>query len=315
MSKTPIVFFGTHTLAETMLMGLINSPLFSVVLVITQPDRPVGRTKKLQSPPVKTAALAHDIPVDQPASLKKYVLPKTNAQVAVLAEYGNIIPERIIDAFPLGIINVHPSLLPKYRGATPVQSALVHGETETGVTIMKLDAGMDTGPILAQKTYPIDPSDTYETLFSALASLGASLLLETLPNYLSGKVKPKKQHHADATVCRMLTRDDGRVDWNKSAREIYNQWRGLTPWPGLWAMWNETRVKLHAIAMADKQLSPGQVLVEENALSVGCGADAIQILELQLEGKQKMTAKMFIAGHRDIKLNIEYSYFTRISHL
>lgn len=298
--KIAVVFFGTHTLAETILMGLINSPLFSVVLVITQPDRPVGRTKKLQSPPVKTVALAHDIPADQPASLKKYNLPKTNAQVAVLAEYGNMIPQHIIDAFPFGIINVHPSLLPKYRGATPVQSALVNDDTETGVTVMKLDAGMDTGPILAQKTYPIDPSDTYETLFPMLVSLGASLLLKTLPNYLSGKVKPKEQHNADATVCRILTRDDGRVDWKQSAEQIYNQWRGLTPWPGIWTVWNETRVKLHTIAIAKKQIQPGQILVDQDTLFVGCGDDAVQIFELQLEGKPKTIASAFIAGHKRV---------------
>lgn len=305
--KIAIVFFGTDSLAETILTGLVNSPLFSVELVITQPDRPVGRKKEMQQPPVKTLALAHGIPIDQPASLKKYNLPNTNATIAVLAEYGNMIPQHIIDVFPLGIINVHPSFLPKYRGATPVQSALMHGETETGLTIMKLDAGMDTGPILAQKSYPIDRADTYETLFPKLAALGSALLIETLPKYVSGNVKPKEQDDANATVCRMLSRDDGRVDWKQSAEHMYNQWRGLTPWPGIWTTWNNTRMKLHRIAVANKQLPRGQILVDHDTMFVGCGTDAIQILELQLEGKPKTTAAAFIAGHRQmdgIKLKI-----------
>jgi len=317
MNKTSIVCFGTHNFATTILQGLLDDPNISVDLVITAPDKPVGRKQEMQESPIKLLAKEKGIPIYQPEKLKiadfKFQILESpnlkssilNLQLGVVAQYGLIIPQSIIDAFPLGILNTHTSLLPKYRGASPIQTALMNGEKETGVTIMKLDAGMDTGPILAQKTVVIEPDETYTTLDTKLAKIGQELLLKTIPEYVSGASKPVPQDNSLATYTKQLDREDGRVDWQKNAEEIYNQWRGLTPWPGVWTIWKDKRVKLLRIKPATDIVDIkdiGYWILENNKIFIKCKQGAIEIEELQIEGKNKQTAKEFINGYKNTAL-------------
>jgi methionyl-tRNA formyltransferase len=294
------IFFGTHKFAVTILQGLIDSPLVEVELVITQPDKPVGRKQELQPSPVKILAEKNNIEVNQPKSLKDYELRTKNWELAITAQYGMLIPENIINTPKFGTLNVHTSLLPKYRGASPIQSAIINGEAETGVTIMKMDKGMDTGDIILQKTLKIAPDDTYPTLDEKLAKTGILALLEAIPGLVSGTLQPQPQDNSKATTCHQLTREDGKIDWNKTTDKIYNIYRGLTPWPGIWTMWNDLRLKLLNIKPSSKKLKPGQVDIENDKLYIGTNNSSIEILELQLEGKQKMDRKSFINGYKEI---------------
>lgn len=300
MEKIKTIFFGTHEFAATILQGLIDSPFINVELVITQPDKPAGRKKELQKPPVKILAEKHNLPIDQPTSLKSSVLSFKPFDLGVVAQYGLLIPKEILEAPKHGLLNVHTSLLPRYRGASPIQSVLINGEAETGVTIMKLDEGLDTGPIILQKALKIAPDDTYPQLEKKLAQIGSEALLEAIPGYVSGESQPVPQDNSQATTCQQLTREDGQIDWQKSATEIYNQYRGMTPWPGVWTVWNDKRLKLLKIKPAQENLEVGQVGVKDDKMYIGCGEDAIEVFELQLEGKQKMTVDIFVNGYKNI---------------
>lgn len=316
MKKTKVVFFGTHNFATVILQGLIDSGLFDIQLVITQPDRPVGRKQELLESPVKVLAKNNGIPLYQPEKLKnadfKMQIAKLfNLQseicnlkfdLGICAQYGLIIPEPILNAPKHGTINVHTSLLPQYRGASPIQTALMNGETQTGVTIMKMDAGLDTGPIILQKTLNIAPDDTYTTLDQKMAKIAILGLLEAIPGYISGALQPVPQDNTKATITKQLTREDGRVDWQKTAQEIYNQWRGLTPWPGVWTTFENKRVKLLKIQPIDKTMDYGLWTMDDGRIFVGCGKGAIEIEELQVEGKNKQNAREFINGHRALKI-------------
>jgi len=290
-------FFGTHTFATTILQALIDDKDISVSLVITQPDKPVGRKKVMTPPPVKLLAEKHGITVEQPASLKNYALAD-KFDIGVTAQYGLLVPKHILDTPTHGILNVHTSLLPKYRGASPIQSALMHGETETGVTIMKMDAGLDTGPILLQKTLQIDPDDTYLTLDQKLATLAAPALTEALKAYVAGDLSPHAQDDAAATHCKQFTRDDGRVDWSKSTNDIYNQYRGLTPWPGLWTMLDDKRLKLLTIAPDTRNIEPGILTYADDTILIGTKDGSIQVQSIQIEGKPAMTSEQFMSGYQ-----------------
>lgn len=300
-----IVFFGTHTFAASILEALLAEPAFEVALVITQPDRPVGRQQKIQKSPVKILAEQNKIAVEQPNSLKSYALPAcagrrvTSYELGVTAQYGALIPKHILETPKLGILNIHTSLLPKYRGASPIQTAIMNGDAETGVTIMKMDEGLDTGPILLQKKLSIGPDETCPKVEAKLAKLGAEALLEAIPKYLAGKLSPTPQADAQATYCKQLTRDDGRIDWRRSAREIYNQYRGLTPWPGVWTIWNEKRLKLLDIKLtAVLGGGGGEIIVDKDRLYITARNQALEIIELQLEGKKPMMARDFLRGHK-----------------
>ncbi|MBT3817493.1 MAG: methionyl-tRNA formyltransferase [Candidatus Magasanikbacteria bacterium] len=299
MIKEPIsiVFFGTHEFACTILTGLIENPTFSVTGVITQTDKPVGRKKVLTPPPVKILAEKHGLVVHQPTSLKTFDVKQIPADIYIVAQYGKIIPTSILNAPTHGILNVHTSLLPTYRGATPIQSAILHGEKETGGTIMKMDAGLDTGDILTQKTILIDPDETYLDVDKKLAILGSALLGETIPAYITGAISPEKQDDSKATHCKQLSREDGKVDWGKDAEDIYNQYRAFTPWPGLWTTWNEKRLKLLSLRpYTEYTLGCGIVSIEDNRIIVGTNTHTLEIFSLQLEGKKPMTAYEFIHG-------------------
>ncbi len=292
------VFFGTHQFAVSILQSLINNPQISLELVITQPDKPVGRKKVLTPSPVKVLAEQHGIPVETPKGLKKYQLPE-ELDLGITAQYGLMIREHILDAPRHGILNVHTSLLPKYRGASPIQTALMHGETVTGVTIMKMDIGMDTGPILLQKQLDILPDETYLELDARLAEIGAAALAEAIPGYTDGTLQPQAQDDSLATPCSLLSREDGKVDWNSSANEIYNRYRGLTPWPGIWTTWNDTTLKLLSVKPSNASLKPGEVAWQDKQLLIGCGDGSLEILELQLAGSKAMDAASFVNGNND----------------
>lgn len=305
-SKIKVVFFGTHQFASTIMQGLIDSGIFDIQLVITQPDQKVGRKQILTPPPVKVLAEKFNLKIDQPKTLKNYELGIRNYELGVCAQYGLIIPENILNTPKFGTLNVHTSLLPKYRGASPIQTALMNGESETGVTIMKMDAGMDTGLILAQNRLKIAPDDTYTTLSDKLAKIAVLGLPDTVLGYVSGQIVPQAQDNAKATYTKILTREDGKIDWSKSAEEIYNQYRGLTPWPGVWTTSDEVlpslgenkRIKLLKINLSQLQIAKCRMQNIEDKLFVGCGDGAIEILELQVEGAKAMDAKSFINGYK-----------------
>lgn len=293
-----LVFFGTHDFAAEILQGLIDNPQIQIDLVITQPDKPIGRKQVMQKPAVKILAEKNGLNISQPDSLRTFDFTTLRTfDLGVCTQYGLIIPQHILDIPKHGIINVHTSLLPKYRGASPVQTTLMNGEIETGITIMKMDAGMDTGPILLQKSLKIDPDDTYTTLSQKLAKTAIFALTEALEGYIQGTVVPRPQDNSKASYTKILTREDGRIDWTKLATEIYNQYRGLTPWPGVWTIMNGKRLKLLKIKPINKKLGRGTWDVEQDKIFIGCGEGSIEILWLQLEGAKIIDAKTFINGH------------------
>lgn len=297
------IFFGTHTFATTVLNELITAPDVEVLAVVTQPDKPTGRGNKVEAPLIKKFAEQHRLPVLQFQKLKNEAveqLQTLNADLFVVAEYGLLIPPSVLALPPHGVLNVHPSLLPKYRGASPIQSAILNDDAETGVTIMLLDAEMDHGSILAQERCDIDAHDTTPTLEAKLGRLGATLLIKTLPEWISGKMQPHEQDHTQATLCKKLTRDDGRIDWTQSAEEIYRIWRAYLPWPGMFTMWNGKRLKLTNIALSveESHAAPGTPFLTTNkALAIACGASTIIVERLQLEGKKELDAAAFLRGY------------------
>lgn len=301
MVKT--IFFGTQNFAASILEALLKSGNYEISAVVTQPDRPVGRSQELEKSPVKILAEKHNLNILQPESLKNQSSIfnlQSSVDLFIVCQYGLIIPKQILDLPERGSINVHTSLLPKYRGASPIQTALINGETETGITTMLMDEKMDRGPILAQEKVTVDPDDTTASLSERMAHVAANLLLKTIPDYLSGKTTPKPQDETQVTFCKILTRDDGKIDFSKTADEIYNLYRGLTPWPGIWTTWNGKRLKLLVIKKSDKQIPAGQVAVEADKIFIGTNQGSIEVLELQLEGKKAMDAKTFLSGYKSI---------------
>jgi len=300
MNKTKIVFFGTHNFACTILQGLFDNSGIEVMSVVTQPDKPVGRKKILTPPPVKILAESLGLSVEQPESLNNYELEIKNWDLGVTAQYGLLIPKSILDLPRRGMINVHTSLLPKYRGASPIQTAIINGEIETGVTIMMMDIGLDTGPILLQKSAIIAKDATYLTLEEKLAKIGSQALLEAIPEYMDGELQPYPQDESLATYCRQFTRDDGRIDWSRSASDILRQYRGLTPWPGMWSTLRDKRLKLLDIKVSDKKIDSGKIMIMENKMFVGCESGSIEVVQLQLEGKKAMDVANFLKGNAHV---------------
>lgn len=296
-----IVFFGTEHLAEAMLASLLSDTRFIVKTVITQPDRPVGRKQILEAPPVKKLALAHNVPIFQPEKLRNTSpdLLGIKPDFFVVAEYGQLIPENWRTFPVIDTINVHPSLLPKYRGATPIQTALLSGDTETGVTIMQLEPTMDTGPIVSVATMMIDPDDVYDVVEKKLAALAGPLLNDSLAQLSQKTIIPIPQNQSQATHCRKLTRDSGRIDWQRSALEIYNQYRALHRWPGIWTTWNGLRLKLLEIKPAPITAKPGVISLHNGALIIGTNDGGLEVTRLQLEGRSAMDAKVFLSGATD----------------
>lgn len=297
---------GTPDFAVPTLESLVSARDVNVVGVVTQPDRPRGRGRRLTPSSVKQTAMAHDRPVFQPQSLHT---PEAVAQLAawepeviVVAAFGQILPPDVLDLPPHGCLNVHASLLPRWRGAAPVQAAILAGDEVTGVTIMQMDAGLDTGPILARREEPIRPDDTRETLEERLARLGATLLVETLPPYLAGKLTPRPQPEESATYAAQLRKEDGRLDWSRPAVELDRRVRAFTPWPGAFTTWRGQRLRvLQAAPLPNWQddARPGTVIALADGAAVATGRGALRLEEVQLAGKQRMDIATFLRGQRE----------------
>jgi methionyl-tRNA formyltransferase len=297
-----VVFLGTPDFAVPSLEALVSSG-HSVLAVFTQPDRPKGRGQQLAESPVKQAALRLSLPVFQPERIRRpdsfEQLRSFNAELMVVVGYGQIIPQNIIDLPPLGILNVHASLLPKYRGAAPIQWAIANGETTTGVTIMQIDAGLDTGDMLAKASTEIGPDETAPELSVRLAATGAQLLVDTIRDIASDNAKREEQNHAEATLAPILKKEDGRVDWSMPAAQINNRRRGFTPWPGAYTTFRGQPLSLVGTGpIDDKSTQPGSVRVEGKKLLVGTGRGTLAISEVQPGGKKRMSAEAFINGYK-----------------
>lgn len=300
-----IVFMGTPEFAAPTLARLAER--YQVVAVVTQPDRPAGRKRRLTAPPVKEAALARGLPVWQPPTLRA---PEAVAHLRALAPdlivvvaFGQILRAEVLAIPPHGCLNVHGSLLPKYRGAAPVAAAILAGESETGVTLMQMDAGLDTGPILAQATCPIAPDDTAATLRDKLCHLGADLLLETLPRWLAGEIAPQPQDDSQATYCRPIAKADGELDWQSPAEVLARQVRAYNPWPAAFTFWQGRLLKVLRAAPLPAWRGAGragQVVALEGGVGVVTGGGLLRLEEVQLAGKRAMTAEEFLCGQRDV---------------
>lgn len=302
------VFWGTDIYAAQLLELLLEKDIFDISLVITQPDTPVGRKKILTPPPVKKTALSHDIEILQPVHVRKeaesLVEILRHFDIGLVTRYGQIIPESTLETPRYGMVNVHPSVLPEYRGATPIQTALIDGKTETGVSIIQMDSGVDSGDVLGIEHVAIDPSDTYSTLSEKLTPVSANMLHELIPQRISGKLVPQEQDHAKATFCSQFSKDDGRIDWNKTATEIYNKYRGLLVWPGIWTTLNNKRLKLLNIEPSPVEIPTGKIVIDHDKLLIGTAEGSILVHELQPEGKTAMSAQAFIKGNTVSSLEV-----------
>ncbi len=297
---------GTADLAATVLRRLAADPRWSVVLAVSQPDRPKGRDLALQPTPVKQAALEAGIPVDQPAKARDPGfldrLRSLSPDLLVVAAYGQLLPQALLDIPRHGCLNVHTSLLPAYRGAAPIQWALADGLAETGVTLMRMDAGLDTGPIVTTAITPIRDDDTGQTLHDRLADLGGDLLVRSLPEYLAGRLPPRPQPPEGVSLARKITKEDGRVVWDRPAAELWRRIRAFTPWPGAFCHaegGGKTRlVKIHEAVPCEGAGRPGERLdAGKGRLVVACGTGALELRLLQPEGGRRMDAAAFLAGH------------------
>jgi methionyl-tRNA formyltransferase len=302
-----VVFFGTPDFAVPTLRRLLCSP-HEVALVVSRPDSPAGRKQVMTSPPVVEAAREAETAVDQPKSLKGSVfaeaLAEIEADVAVVVAYGRLIPANLLDIPRHGFVNLHPSLLPRHRGPSPIQWTLVCGDSSAGVTTMQLDEGMDTGPILLQRRVAVEAGETADRLSLRLAVEGAELILETLAGLEEGSITPSPQPDQGATVTPMLRRGFGKVDWSLTARRLVNRLRGLTPWPGLYSKLRGGRVKIHGLEEVNPsprgQEEPGTILgVGPQGILVRCGrGSSVLVTELQREGRRRLPADAFLVGEQ-----------------
>ena len=341
MNKIPIIFFGTSDFAVPTLEALTTSELYDIRGVVTMRDRPKGRKQTLTPPPIKVAAEKLGLTTHQPEKLivgaglapalggVMHESPKPD--IFVIVAYGKIIPQTIINIPTRGAINIHPSLLPKYRGPSPIQYAIKNGDTETAVTIMLIDDQMDHGPVLTQSPrYKIQGTETYPELSNRLSHIGADLLIETIPRYLDGSIKPQEQNHTQATFTKLIKKEHGHINWNNTATDIYNQFRAFQPWPGIFTFADNKRIKITncsvgaglapAQNVGTQNLSPrnnrnpvraGLTSVQDigtihespdSTLNVQCSNNTtLEILELQPEGKRPMSATDFLKGYPNIK--------------
>lgn len=305
MKDLKIIFMGTAELSCASLEKLAGDPRFQIAAVVTQPDKPKGRELKPHPPAVKVLAEQLHLPVLQPAKARDDFflsqLRTLQPELIVVVAYGHILPASILDLPAFGCVNVHTSLLPKYRGAAPIQWAIANGETDTGVTIMKMDTGMDTGPILSQKQIPILPEDNSATLHARLAQLGAALLLETIPGYVAGQIPPRPQSQ-EVSYAPKIKKEDGQIDWRLPAQTILNRLRAFTPWPGAFTFFNTASrpclLKIWQAGAVEETGAAGEILsAAESGIVVACGKGALRVVELQREGGRRMTAKEFLTGH------------------
>ncbi|TCK75331.1 methionyl-tRNA formyltransferase [Acidipila rosea] len=299
-----LVFCGTPAFAVPALKAVLSAG-HTVELVVSQPDRPSGRGMQTIPTPVKQAAIEAGLSVVQPTKIKnnpefQSQLEAIRPDAIIVVAYGRIIPRWMLDLPPLGNINVHASLLPKYRGAAPIQWAVANGEPVTGVTTMRIDEGLDTGDMLLQREMAIAPDQTAADLFPLLSAMGSALLIETLDGLAAGTIQPGKQDESQASHAPILTRDDGRVDFHRTAWQIYNRWRGFYPWPGAHTELNDKKITFHRVAVTEhfeRAATSGSLLIEGSHLFAACGDNTwLEILELQLEGRRRMMTSEFLRG-------------------
>ena len=297
---TRTVFMGTPDFAVPSLRALLDDPAYDVVGVVTQPDREAGRGRRLQASPIKETALAAGMLLIQPDKLREpaafAALAGLEPDLIVVAAYGQILRPNVLALPRYGCINVHASQLPRWRGASPIAAALVAGDETSGCTIMRMDEGMDTGPILAQSSLPIGPDDTTGALSERLARQGAELLLATLPGYLAGEVTPRPQPQNGVTVCRPLRKDQARIDWTQPAAQIERMVRAYDPWPGAFTTWRGEPLKIGRARVVAGNAAPGRVVRWQGGVAVGTGDGLLVIEALQLAGKKMMGVVDFLAG-------------------
>ena len=272
-----------------------------VALVVTQPDRAAGRGMETKPGAVKAAAARLGIEVVQPERIKNNAdfrakLEAIAPEAILVVAYGRIVPDWMLALPRHGCLNLHGSLLPKYRGAAPIQWAVANGETHTGVTTMRLDAGLDTGPMLLAQVEPIAPEETAEDLFESLAEIGAKLMVKTLHGLECGEITPVEQDHTQATLAPILTREEGRMDFSRTLAELVNRWRGFQPWPGAWTMLRGRKLLVHRLAACDGSGVAGELSVENGRMTVGCAGGVVELLEVKMEGRKRMSAGDFLRG-------------------
>lgn len=299
-----IAFMGTPDFSVECLKALVNSK-HEIVGVFCQPDKPVGRKQELKMPDVKIEALKHDLPIFQPTTLRNgkgvEILEKIKPELIIVVAYGKILPPDFLKFPKYGCINIHASILPKYRGASPIHHCVLNGDTETGVTSMLMDEGVDTGNILLVKKIPIGINDTTLEMFEKLSVLGAEVLTETIEALENGELNPIKQDESKATHAGLLSKDEGLIDWSKSAFEVHNKIRGLYSWPGAFTKLNGKTLKIQKSVLSDKKGNniPGEVVFVDGKLIVSCGDNnCVELKEIQLEGKKRMEAAAFLNGRK-----------------
>lgn len=302
-----IIYMGTPDFAVPCLKRLIEKPEYDVCCVLTQPDKPQGRKMILTPPPVKELAIQNGIEVYQPSTLKTdeayKKLKSYEPDYIVVAAYGKILPKRVLDIPKYACVNVHGSLLPKYRGAAPIQRAVIDGEPTSGITTMLMGEGLDTGDMLLKKELPIGENETAGELFDRLAEASPDLLEETLKRYSAGDITPIKQNDNAATYAHMLSKEEAVIDWNMSCADIHNKIRGMSPWPVAYTFLDGKKIKIYSSVKSGEtsSLRPGTVIADKKSIGVVCGdGNIISILSLQSEGAKRLDAAQFAAGHRDL---------------
>ena len=298
-----IIFMGTPEFAAPAIDSLIAAG-HEIAAVFSQPDKPKGRGYAMTPPPVKVKALEHGVPVYQPTSMRDgealKIFHAIKPDVGVVIAYGKILPQEILDSPKYGCINVHASLLPKYRGAAPIQWSVIDGEPKTGVTTMQMDAGLDTGDMLLRSETEIQPDETAGELHDRLSAMGAELIVRTLDALAKGELKPEKQDDSQSCYAKMLTKELCAVDWSRSAREIHNRIRGLSPWPVATAVLEGKKLKIHRSAVSDMEAPEAECgeIISFDPLTVKCGSGAVELLEIQAEGKKRMFSADYLRGHK-----------------
>ena len=297
-----VVFMGTPDFAIPSLKALLADDAFNVVGVVTQPDKARGRSKALTYCPTKEFALQSGLPVYCFDNIRKEenveVLKSLNPDVMVTAAYGQILSQKVLDIPKMGCINVHGSLLPKYRGAAPIQWAIINGDRQTGITTMITEKGLDSGDILLKEAVDIGENETAGELFDRLAVLGGEVLIKTLHGLNDGTIEPVKQDESEATHFPMLKKSDGEINWNKTSDEVCNLVRGVNPWPGAYTKYKETIIKIWSCEKIDMDGNAGEVLISKEELIIACGKGAVRVLEMQIPGKKKMSADMVLRGFK-----------------
>ncbi|HWW17515.1 MAG TPA: methionyl-tRNA formyltransferase [Candidatus Saccharimonadales bacterium] len=301
-----ILFCGTPHFAVPTFIHLLAQPDIEIAAVITQPDRPRGRGGQISASPLKDAAIAANVPVHQPEKIRspeaRDLLAKLAPDCIVIIAYGQIIPTALLTIPKLGWINLHASLLPKYRGAAPINWAIANGETQTGLTTMRIDAGMDTGNILLQEELDIAPEETAPELAASMAEAGAPLMLDTLRRIAAGNLASRPQNNSEATYAPLLKKEDGRIDWNRPAQEIYNRMRGFDPWPGAYSSFRGQTCHLWAEPFSLRTLvvsPPGSIVREDTQILIACGrATLLRLLSVKLEGRKQISSVEFANGAR-----------------